>query len=350
VTAAPKDRSGRTALRVRGTGSALPTRVVTNAEIEALTGLCAGKIKRLFDIDQRHWSRGLDSAAPAKDQRCSALAAQAATRALADAGVEGSEIDAVVVASITPDFVNPPLDYCLAEKLGLRDILGFSIQAPCTGLFRALVLADALIASGRASTILVVAAETISPFFALNPNAPEDHLLSAALYADAAGAMVVDGQEGEGGCITFVDTRTTGREEQPGILFPGTMSANPPGSSAMSLLGYHDFGRVLERGGELAADALKEGIRQSGWSLDEVDLLLTHQATGNMHTIGDRYGLPAEKIPINIGKRGNTISASILLLLDELRTEGRVTAGTRIVAGTAESSSWSQGALALHWR
>lgn len=340
----------RTPLRIRGTGSALPSRVVTNAELEALTGVSEKKIKRLFDVDERRWSRGLEQAAPAESERCSSLATRAALAALDDADLQADQLDAIVVASITPDFANPPLDYYVAQALGVTDTLGLTIQAPCTGLFRALVVAESLLASQRAANVLVVAAETISPFFELSPDASEDRLLSAALYADGAGAIVVDAQEGPGGQVQFVDTRSTGRTDKPGILFPGYMSANPPESEAMNPLGYHDFGRVLEVGGQMAAQALAEALSRSQWSLEDVDLLLTHQATGKMHEVGRRFGFPAEKIPLNIANRGNTISASILLLLDELRRDDKIRAGTRFVAGTAESSSWSLGLMAVHWQ
>lgn len=339
-------------VRILGVGSALPTRVVGNDEIERLTGIPATHIAELFDIRQRRWSRGTDSAAPAEGQTCSDLAVDAARRAVADAGLSLAEIDLLVAITTTPDFINPTFDHLVASKLGLRGVQAFSVHAPCTGLFRGSILAESLIHSGRARMALVVAADTISPFFRFGEEVPRDHRLSTALYADGAGACVMGGSEHSGAEVLGIHLVANASEDAPGILFRGLMSATPPSAEAVGgieYLGHHDFRRVLRSGGELAAHAARVIMEKTGIAQPAVRFFLTHQATGNLHRIAASHGLPAERLPVNIANVGNTISASILILLDELKRAGRFNAGDLLILHTAESSSWSHAGMAVRW-
>ncbi|MFT4570400.1 MAG: 3-oxoacyl-[acyl-carrier-protein] synthase-3 [Hyphomicrobiaceae bacterium] len=334
-----------------GTGSALPTQIIDSAVLEERLDLAPGALVDAFQVKSRHWSRPLDGRRPVAGEACSDLAAEAGRRALESCGLAPRDIDLLVVASSTPDFINPSLDYLVGAKLGLGSCLRFTIQAPCTGLFRSLVLVDALLRVGRAHNALVIAAETISPFFSLDATGPLDQRLSAGLYADGAGAVVVSSQ-GDRGRLLFAESTTHFSEDPPGIFFPGRLSARPDGPADGSLrdeVGYQDFRRVLRRGGELTARAVRIGLDRARWSASAVDKFLTHQATGGIKRIADLHGLPGEKFPVNIGHVGNTISASILILMDELAREESFTSGERIILATAESSSWSSGSAAVIW-
>ena len=341
-----------TAMRILGVGSSLPQRVVLNAEIEALTGMPHGRIRELFGVDERRWSRGVESADPPEGQRCSDLAAAAGAAALADAGIDPAEVDLLVAVTTTPDCLNPPFDALVARKLGLVGALGFTLSAPCTGVFRGTALAEAMLASGRARRALVVAAETLSPFFRFGPTIPKDHCLNSVLYADGAGAWVLGTEGTREPKIELLDIELAQLDEEPGVMVPGMLSATPPSLERFSScddLGYHDFRRVLAKGGRLAAEAAERVMKKLGVGTDDVRFFVTHQATGNMHRIGASYGLPPEKIPVNIDRVGNTVSASILLLLDELKREGRLAAGDLLVLHTAESSTWSSAGMAIRW-
>ena len=339
-------------MRILGIGSSLPQRVVLNDELEALTGMAHGRIRDLFGVQQRHWSRGIQTADPPEGQRCSDLAAAAGAAALADAGLHPGDIDLLVAVSTSPDYLNPPFDALVARKLGLVHATGFSLSAPCTGVFRGTAVAEAMIASGRCRRALVVAAEVLSPFFRFGPSVPKDHCLNSVLYADGAGAWVLSGEGALDPTIELIDINLALLDEAPGVMFPGMLSATPPSPERFANaedLGYHDFRRVLAKGGRIAAEAAERVMKKLGVGAESVRFFVTHQATGNMHRIGASYGLPPEKIPINIDRVGNTVSASILVLLDELKRSGKLTSGDLLVLHTAESSTWSSAGMAVRW-
>ncbi len=346
---------------ILGLGSYLPPRIVDNDEAAALSGVSATHIREIFEIEERRWVRGKDTAAPQEGRQCSDLAVAAARAALDDAGVAAAAVDTVIAVSTTPDFVNPSLDYLLAAKLGVGEFFGVPLPVPYTGLFRAAQIADALFAAGRSRLALIVTAEAISPFFRFGPDVAQGHRLNSVLYADGAAAIVAappaSGRESplapSRAGVFAIHTLTSGREEAPGLSFRGMLSAIPPSPEAyqsMEYLGHHDFRRVLRRGSAMAYDAAKRVMAEASVSLDDVRFLVTHQATGNIHRIGAPFGIPAHKVPVNISHVGNTISASILILLDELYRGGKLNTGDLLVLHTAESSSWSQAGMALRWR
>ena len=173
-------------LTILATGSALPDRVVRNDELESATGFPAARIRELFEIDERRWSRGVDRADPPEGQRCSDLAAAAASAALARAGVAAEQVGALIAVTTTPDSLNPPLDSIVAQKLGLIGVPAFTLQAPCTAMFRAVSLAAAMAGTLEGRPILVVAAETPSPFFRFGDGIPTDQVLSPTCSASRA--------------------------------------------------------------------------------------------------------------------------------------------------------------------
>lgn len=343
---------GTKPLRILGTGSSLPARIVLNDELEALTGMPRGRIRDLFGVERRHWSRGTECADPPEGQRCSDLAAAAGMAALADAGLHPGDVDLLVAVTTSPDYLNPPFDALVARKIGLRRCMGFTLSAPCTGVFRATALAEAMIAAGRCRRALVIAAEALSPFFRFGPSVPKDHCMNSVLYADGAGAWVLSGEGADDPAIELIDLDLAVLDETPGVMFPGMLSATPPSPERFSDaddLGYHDFRRVLAQGGRMAAEAAERVMKKLAITSDSVSLFVTHQATGNMHRIAASYGLPPEKIPINIDRVGNTVSASILVLLDELKRAGKLSRGDLLVLHTAESSTWSTAGMAIRW-
>jgi len=324
---------------------------VWNDELESCTGFAAARIRELFDIEQRRWSRGIQRPDPPPGQRCSDLAARACSAALADAGLSPRDVAALIAVTTTPDSLNPPLDALIAKQLGLMGVPAFSLQAPCTGLFRAIDLAGALRLRRYNGPVLIVTAETPSPFFRFGSDLPMEQVMNSLLYADGAGAIVCGSGAG-GHSIEELDLQLNTDVADAGITFPGMLSAMPPTPeryASADYLGRHDFRRVLRRGSKLAAGAALRLMEKVGVGPADVRYFVTHQATGSIRRIGASYGLPAEKIPINIDRVGNTISASILILLDELAKSERLAVGDLLILHTAESSTWSSAGLALRW-
>jgi 3-oxoacyl-(acyl-carrier-protein) synthase III len=339
-------------LALLGVGSALPSRVVTNAELERLTGFSASRILEMFEIEERRWARGPEQPDPPAGERCSDLALRAAREALAAAGLEAHQLGALIAVTTTPDSLNPPLDSQVAQGLGALGLTSFSLQTPCTGLFRATEIASALLASVSDRPILVVAAETPSPFFRFGSDVPTEHVLNSVLYADGAGALIVGREDGEHPVIERIDLLLNADAAAPGITFPAMLSAMPPTLERFEktdYLGHHDFRRVLRRGGKLAAGAALRMMESLEVGAADVRYFVTHQATGNIRRIGASFGLPPEKFPVNIGRVGNTVSASVPILLDELVRGGSLAKGDLLILHTAESSTWSSAAMAIRW-
>jgi len=338
--------------RLRGIGSFLPPRVVTNAEVGPLAGVAPERIASLFDVEERRWVRHGGSPDPAPGFRCSDLGVAAAEAAMIDALVTKDAIDTLVTVSTTPDYMTPTLDYVIASKLGLRDALTIDLRSPCAGVFRAFLLVDALCAAGRTSRALIVTAETFSPFFRFGADVPKNHRLNTVLYADGAAAFVVEAVPPSERAITGFTVRTTGDTSESALTFGGMLSAFPPAPGryeSAEYLGYQDFRTVLEKGSQLFWQAGRSVLDAAGAELDDCKYVITHQATGKMHQHAERLGVPAAKLPTNIARVGNTVSASIGILMDELYRRGDFATGDRLLLVAAESSSWSYGGVLVTW-
>jgi 3-oxoacyl-[acyl-carrier-protein] synthase-3 len=338
--------------RIRGLGSALPPRVVTNAEIGELCGIAPERIAALFDVEERRWVRGHDSAAPAEGMRCSDLGVAAARAALRDADLAAADIDTIVTVSTTPDFMTPTLDYLVATKLGLANVQTFDLRSPCAGLFRAFLLVDGLCASRRTQRALVVTAETFSPFFRFGAAVSKNHRLNTTLYADGAAAFVVERTDDPEVAISGLTVRMTGEARESALTFAGMLSASPPAPGLYEsgeYLGYQDFRAVLEHGSHLFWLAGRTVLDAVKLELPDCKYVLTHQATGKMHVHAEKLGVPAAMLPTNIARVGNTVGASIGILMDELYRDGRFARGDRLLLVAAESSSWSYGGMLVPW-
>ncbi|HEY2773469.1 MAG TPA: 3-oxoacyl-[acyl-carrier-protein] synthase III C-terminal domain-containing protein [Candidatus Binatia bacterium] len=317
-----------------------------------MTGFSGARILEMFEIEQRHWARGRESPEPEPGQRCSDLALSAGMAAMRTAGVHARDLGALITVTTTPDSLNPPPDAIVAQGLGVPGLLSFSLHAPCTGAFRAVQLATGLLPLLDGRPVLIAAAETFSPFFRFGPAIPTEHVLNSILYADGAGAVVVAPATSDRPNIECVDLHLNSDDAPPGITFPGMLSARPPTEerfSSADYLGHHDFRRVLRRGSKLAAGAASRVMERLGLRAEDVRHFVTHQATGNLRRIASAYGLPPEKIAVNIHRVGNTVSASVLILLDELVKDGAVARGDVLILHAAESSTWSSAGMAIRW-
>jgi 3-oxoacyl-[acyl-carrier-protein] synthase-3 len=338
--------------RIRGLGSFLPPRIVTNDEVGELAGIPPERIAALFDVEERRWVRGRERAAPDEGLRCSDLGTAAAQAALRDAELAAADVDTIVTVSTTPDFMTPTLDYLVATKLGLANVQTFDLRAPCAGLFRAFLLVDGLCASGRTERALVVTAETFSPFFRFGSAVSKNHRLNTTLYADGAAAFVVERTDDPADAIGGLTVRTTGEPRESALTFAGMLSASPPAPGLYEsgdYLGYQDFRAVLEHGSRLFWLAGRSVLDAVRLELDDCRFVLTHQATGKMHAHAEKLGVPAAKLPTNIARIGNTVGASIGILMDDLYRAGRLTRGDRLLLVAAESSSWSYGGMVVPW-
>jgi len=301
--------------RIIGTGSYLPERVLSNAELEKLVETSDEWITSRTGIRERRIA--------AEGETTCDLAFHAATRALEAAGVKGSEIDLIVLGTTTPDIIFPSTACLLQARLGANGCAAFDVNAACSGFMYALGIADKFIRSGQTRKALVIGAETLSRMVDWSDRS------TCVLFGDGAGAVVLEASD-EPGIITTL-MHADGAYKH--LLY------NPVGVSA----GFKDDGRhgntIMMGGNEVFRVAVRtlerlvdETLDAAGMMAEQVDWLIPHQA--NLRIIeatAKRLSLPLERVVISIDRHGNTSSGSVPLALDEVVRSGKVQRGQNLL-------------------
>jgi 3-oxoacyl-[acyl-carrier-protein] synthase-3 len=318
--------------RITGTGSYLPPRRLTNADLAA--ELAAQGVETSDEwIVERTGIRARHFAGP--DVHASDLGVEAARRALEAAGRQASEIDLIIVATSTPDMVFPSSAAILQHKLGAAGCPAFDVQAVCSGFVYALTVADAMIKAGSASRALVVGAEVFSRILDFKDRT------TCVLFGDGAGAVVLEASETPG--ILATDLHADGKHA--GILcVPGHVSGGQVlGSPLLRMDGQAVF--------KLAVGVLEESARatlaKAGRTEADIDWLIPHQANIRiMQGTARKLRLPMEKVVVTVDQHGNTSAASIPLALDTAVRSGRIKKGdTLMLEGVGGGFTW--GAVLL---
>jgi 3-oxoacyl-[acyl-carrier-protein] synthase-3 len=318
--------------RITGTGSMLPARRVTNAELAAQ--LAARGIETSDEwIVERTGIRARHFAAP--EQAASDLALEAARHALEAADRKAGEIDLVIVATSTPDMVFPSTATIVQHKLGVAGCPAFDVQAVCSGFVYALTVADALIRTGSAGRALVIGAEVFSRILDF------DDRTTCVLFGDGAGAVVLEASDRPG--VLAADLHADGAYSDI-LCTPGTVSGGKVlGNPTVKMDGPAVF--------KLAVKVLEESARavlaKAGRSDADIDWLIPHQANIRiMQGTARKLKLPPEKLVVTVDEHGNTSAASIPLALDVAVRSGRVRAGdTVMLEGVGGGFTW--GAVLL---
>ena len=315
----PRDERERPGAGIASVAAALPARVVRNGEIAARLGVDDEWIaSRTGVLERRH-------APPAAT--LAELASEAAAAALARAGVEAVDVDLVLVATSTADDRVPNAAPLVAQRIGAERAGAVDIGAACTGFLSALELAAAATESGRAEMSVVIGAELMSRVLDL------DDRRTAGLFGDGAGAAVVV----PGGA---------------GAIGPIRLRADGTGSRAVTASHEENLVRMDGRATFRAAVArLTEVTREvaagAGLALDEIDLFIYHQANARiLSAVGERLGLPPERVVDSIATHGNTSAASVPIALDEALRDGRIAAGSTVFLGAFGAGlTWGGGLL-----
>ena len=318
--------------RITGTGSYLPPRRVTNADLAvelAARGVATSDdwIVERTGIRARHFA---DSGVTSSD-----LGLQAAKQALDAAGVVAGEIDLIIVATSTPDMIFPSAACILQHKLGIAGCAAFDVQAVCSGFVYALTIADSLIKTGAATRALVVGAEVFSRILDFSDRT------TCVLFGDGAGAVVLEASETPG--ILASDLHADGRHV--GILcVPGTVSGGKVlGDPLLKMDGKAVF--------KLAVGVLEETARatlaKAGRTAGDIDWLIPHQANIRiMQGTAKKLKLPLDKLVVTVDEHGNTSAASIPLALDAAVRSGKIKRGdTLMLEGVGGGFTW--GAVLL---
>jgi 3-oxoacyl-[acyl-carrier-protein] synthase-3 len=322
---------------VASVGVAVPPGVLTNADLTQMLDTSDAWIVERTGIRERHIAR--------PEETVAMLSQEASERAMASAGVTADQLDAIVLATASPDRLLPSTACDLQALLGAENAAAFDISAACPGFVYALTVAEGLIASGQSETVLVVGAEKLSAITDFQDRS------TAILFGDGAGAAIMrrSSQPGRGILATFI--KSDGRLA-PLLYRPGGGSADPIServvcerSHYMKMAGREVFKAAVQT----MTDACDEALRRAGVTADQVDLLVPHQA--NLRIIeatAKHAGFPMSRVMVNVERYGNTSSASIPLALDQAVAEGRVRPGS-VILMVAFGAGFTWGSAVIRW-
>ncbi|KJU81853.1 3-oxoacyl-ACP synthase [Candidatus Magnetobacterium bavaricum] len=298
--------------RIISTGSYLPERILTNYDLEQMVNTSNEWILERTGITERHIAGA--------NQSVSDLAAEAAMTALRRAAISADSIDLIIVATITGDMAVPATACFLQRSIGAVSAAAFDVNAACSGFLYALSVANAYILAGLYKRILVVGAETLSKF------TDWEDRNTCVLFGDGAGAVILEGAEGESGILS-IDIYSDGTMAEM-LQLPGGGSRHPTSSDTINnrlhyikMKGNETFKVAVRTLEKLVTDALAK----NNLSASDLVLLIPHQA--NMRIISStaaRLGIGMDKVMVNLHRCGNTSAASIPIALDEAVVAGRV--------------------------
>ncbi|WP_372885329.1 beta-ketoacyl-ACP synthase III [Shimia sp.] len=318
---------------VKGVGHFLPERIVPNSEFEKTLDTSDEWIRSRSGIERRHFA--------AEGQTTSDLGYEAARAALENAGMQADDIDAIVVATSTPDLTFPSVATMLQNKLGMRRGFGFDVQAVCAGFIYALTNANALILSGQCKTVMVVGAETFSRIMDWEDRS------TCVLFGDGAGALVLQAETGSGGNedrgVLSADLNSDGRFKD--MLFVDGGVSTTGSSGKLRMQGNALFRQAVEKLTSTAHTALTK----IGLTDDAVDWIVPHQA--NIRIIqgtARKMGVPMDRVIVTVQDHGNTSAASIPLAMSIGVERGQIKPGDLLVA-EAIGGGLAWGAVVLRW-
>lgn len=319
--------------RILGTGSFAPKRVLTNADIEKIVETSDSWIVERTGIRERRVS--------ATGEACSDLGILAAQRALADANIQAAQLDLILVATCTGDSPLPSTASLIQHRLGAVKAAACDISAACSGFVYALSVADAFVRTGR-RYVLVIGSEVMSSITDWTDRN------TCVLFGDGAGAVVLGPTEEDRGILSL-HLHADGRFSDL-ICVPGGGSNIPPSENMLAQRLHF----VKMRGNEtfkIAVKTMEEAIREAlvvhGFGIDDVDWLIPHQANIRiLKAVGQRVGVPLDRIVINVDLFGNTSAASIPLTLDKAVKNGTIQEGNVVVmAAFGAGLTWASGVI-----
>jgi 3-oxoacyl-[acyl-carrier-protein] synthase III len=319
-------------------GVAVPPGILTNADLTRMLDTSDQWIVERTGIRERHIAR--------PDQSVAMLSFEASVKALDQAGLTAKDLDAIVLATATPDRLLPSTACDLQALLGADKAAAFDVSAACPGFLFATTVAEGLIASGQNEVVLVVGAEKLSTITDFKDRS------TAILFGDGAGAAVVrrtSGSDGRGILSTFLKSDGT---LAPLLYIPGGGAADPISEKVVCERSHYMkmAGREVFKAAVLTmAEACDEALRRAGVTAEEIDLLIPHQANVRIiEATAKHAGMPMDKVMVNVDRYGNTSSASIPLALEQAITEGRVKRGSLLLL-VAFGAGFTWGSAVIRW-
>jgi 3-oxoacyl-[acyl-carrier-protein] synthase-3 len=363
-------------VRVVGTGSYYPGNPITNEDLDLWFGHDFSSMGERIGIKQRHWAR--DPKSGDLLEKNSEMATKAALGALENAGIDREEIDCIILSTATPDYPMPQTVCYVQEQMGILECPAIELRAACTGISQTLAVAMQFIKGGVFETILCIGTEQLtSILFPIKDLLDVERFINITMFADAAGAFVLQGGEGDGKARLLSSIfNSAGGGKPPGGMIPGGGSVNliTPESieRGCTNLFKHDFKATREIAPQLARRGLVEILNQTGIHLSKVSwivppvanpLLIETALTNITKEIVNSGEIPEgmeideksirriamERIFLNADRFGITGNASLYTAVDEANRTGRFRAGDIVILLPQENGKWVYGAIAFQW-
>ncbi|MCA9597236.1 MAG: ketoacyl-ACP synthase III [Myxococcales bacterium] len=327
-------------LTIVGSGHHLPGRPITNHDLARVMDTNDEWIRQRTGIAQRHFCP--------EGQGVSDLALPAAQKALEGAGRSAEDIDYILFNTMTPDHMFPGSAPLLAEQLGCRGVPALDLRVQCAAMVYSFQLADSLVKSGAARSVLIVGAEAHAGFMPWRDwevvegksqrAVPQEdweratrHRSLAIIFGDGAGALLLEAGSSPRSGILAVDVHSDGRHTDK-LLIPAGFRTRPFISETTvaedSWIPRMEGREVFRRAVTLLPKSVRAACAKAKVKLDDIDWFIAHQANQRINdAVRERLGVPEEKVPSNIERLGNTSAATIPILVDEMRRDGRLRPG-----------------------
>jgi len=323
--------------RIAGTGSYLPEKILTNADLEKMVDTDDQWIRERTGIEERHIA--------AEGETTSYMGFIAAQRAMEAAGVTAADLDLIILGTTTPDFIFPSSACLIQEKLGALGIPAFDVNAACSGFVFALGIADKFIKSGSVKTALVVGSETLTRMVDWTDRK------TCVLFGDGAGAAVVSAAKDPSLAILDFAHEVDG-SGAPFLQMPAGGSLRPATHETVEQRLHYikqDGQAVFKFAVRKTEEISRLIMQRNNLTPDDIDLFVSHQA--NMRIIkaaGERLGFPECKVMINLQRYGNTTAATIPLALTDALAEGRIKKGSLVLLASV-GAGFTVGSVLLRW-
>lgn len=317
--------------RIIGTGSCLPATVVTNDDLSKIMDTSDEWISSRTGIKERHL---------VKEETTASMSAEAAKRAMDNAGVAAEEIDLIIVGTLSADYVTPSCACEVQAKIGAKNAVAFDINAACAGFMFALNIANVYLQMGTYKTALILGAETLSKIMDWNDRS------TCVLFGDGAGAAVVRAEEGTAGLLAF-DQGSDGVRGSV-LACRGRSNNNPLVETSKDLTYVHMDGQEVYKFAVTAVPcSLQKTIQKAGLTVEEIDYFALHQANIRiLQSVAKRLKTAEDKFPISLDHCGNISAASVPILLDEMNRKGMLLPGMKIaLSGFGGGLTWASAVM-----
>ena len=328
--------SQRARAKITALGTYVPPRVLTNADVEKMVETSDEWILTRTGIRERHV---VDKGVATSD-----LAAEAAKQALAERGIDASEIEAIVVATVTPDMLFPSTACLVQHKLGMKGAWGFDLSAACSAFLYALQTGAQFIASGAHKKVLVIGSDVMSSILDYTDRA------TCILFGDGAGAVILEQAQEDEGIIDFV--HEIDGSGACALYMPGGGSLHPSTHESVDKkmhFVHQDGQAVFKYAVRKMGEVCEKLLARNGVKASDIDCFIPHQANQRIiKATADRIGLKPEIIIINIDRYGNTTAGTIPLAMQTAREEGRLKKGDLVLLASV-GAGFTIGATLLRW-